>query len=200
MEDHPQSLLADGRDQAPLYRLLAEAGEGPLGAGKTEGPREARRTRTTLLFLDERFVPSEHHVRWSWWLEGTRPEIQVRQGDRVKLSLISPVGTKGQFYFRIGKVNENFDGSGVVEFLRYLLKEVRGEILLLWDSGTIHRRKDVQSFLWKVRKRVKTRRVPTYAPERNPDEMVWSALKDQRLPNFCPKTEEEMREGIERQL
>ncbi len=34
----------------------------------------------------------------------------------------------------------------------------------------------------------------------NPDELVWSALKYQRLPNFCPKTEEKIREGVKREL
>ena len=76
-------------------------------------------------------------MRRTWWIEGKRPEIQVRPGNHRKLSLISAVGTKGQLYFRIGQGNENFDGSGVIKFLRYLLKEVRGKILLLWDNGTI---------------------------------------------------------------
>lgn len=58
----------------------------------------------------------------------------------------------------------------------------------------------MKEFLWEVRRRLKARRFPAYAPELNPDEMIWSALKDQQLPNFCPKTEEEIREGVERKL
>ena len=139
-------------------------------------------------------------MRRTWWIEGKRPEIQVRPGNHRKLSLISAVGTKGQLYFRIGQGNENFDGSGVIEFLRYLLKEVRGKILQLWDKGSIPRRKDAKAFLWEVRRRVTTRRFPADAPELNPDEMVWSARKDQRLPSFCPKTGGEIREGVEREL
>ena len=154
----------------------------------------------TLLFLDESAQQSDPNVRRTWSPEGTRPEIHVRPGDRMKLSLISAGGTKAQLYFRIAQGNENFDGSGVIEFLRYLLKEVRGKILLLWDNGTIHRRKDVKAFLWEARKRLTTRRFPADAPERNPDEMIWSALKDQRLTNFCPKTDAEIREGVEREL
>ena len=50
VEDHAQPLLADGRDQAPLHRLLAQAGEGPLGVGKTEVPR------STEGEVDERFA------------------------------------------------------------------------------------------------------------------------------------------------
>ena len=118
----------------------------------------------------------------------------------MKLSLISAVGVKGQLYFEGSKINEHFDGDGVMDFLRYLRKEVRGKIILLWDNGTLHRRKDVKAILREVRKRLKTRRFPAYAAEMNPDELVWSALKYQRLPNFCPKTEEEIRKGVEREL
>jgi transposase len=162
--------------------------------------KEARRKDATILFLDESFVQSERNVRRTWWIEGKRREIHVRQGKRMKLSLISAVGLEGQLYFRISELNQNFDGGEVIEFLRYVLKEVRGKIILLWDNGTIHRRKDVKAFLWEARKRLKTRRFPAYAPELNPDKMVWSALKYQRLPNFCPKTEGEIREGVEREL
>ena len=43
VEDRAPPLLADGRDQAPLNRLLAQAGEGPLGVG---GPRRLRARST----------------------------------------------------------------------------------------------------------------------------------------------------------
>lgn len=189
--------------QVPVSRALERDGAYIRRWKKVEWPkfqREARRTHATLLFLDESFAPSEPNVRCTWWIAGERPEIQARQGNRMKLSLISAVGVKGQLYFRISKMNQNFDGGGVIEFLRYLLKEARGKVILLWDNGTIHRRKVVKAFLWETRKRRKTRRFPAYAPELNPFEMVWSAQNDQRLPNFCPKTEEEIREGVEREL
>jgi transposase len=189
--------------QVPIPRALERDEAYIRHWKKVEWPkiqREARRTGATILFLDESFVQSEPNVRRTWWIEGKRPEIQVRQGKRMKLSLISAVGVKGQLYFEVSEMNENFDGGGVIEFLRYLLKEVRGRILLLWDNGTIHRRRDVKEFLWEARKRLKTRRFPAYAPELNPDELVWSALKYQRLSNFCPRTEEEIREGVEREL
>ena len=189
--------------QVPVPRTL-ERDEAYIRHGKrVEWPkiqRVARRTRSPLLFLDERLVPSQPHVRRTGGMEGRRPEIQVRQGNRMKLSLISAVGLTGQLYFRISPWNQNFNGGGVLEFLRSLLREVRGRVLLLGENGTLHRWKDVKAFLWEVRRMFTTRRFPAYAPELNPDEMVWSALKDQRLPNFCPKTDDEIREGVEREL
>ena len=151
-----------------------------------------------ILFLDESSKQSDPNVRRTWWLEGVRPELRVREGSRMKLSRISAVGVKGELYFRIHV--ENLDGGRVIEFVQYLLREVPGRITRLWDNGTIHRRKDGKQFLWEHRKRLETRRFPACAPERNPDEMVWSALKYQRLANGCPHTEEEIREEVEREL
>ena len=49
--------------------------------------------------------------------------------------------------------------------------------MVVWDNGTIHRRKDVKAYLWENRRRLETRRFPPYAPELNPDEQVWTVLK-----------------------
>lgn len=187
--------------QVPLPRALERDEAYIHHWRRVEWPRivaRARRQGATILFLDESFKQSDPNVRRTWWLEGERPEIRVREGSRMKLSLISAVGVKGELYFEI--YMESIDGGRVMEFLEHLLREVPGRIMLLWDNGTIHRRKDVKQFLWEHRKRLETRRFPAYAPELNPDEMVWNALKYQRLANWCPRTEEEIREGVEREL
>jgi transposase len=187
--------------QIPLPRALERNEPYIRQWVRVEWPRivaRARRQGATILFLDESYKQSAPNVRRTWWLEGVRPEIRVREGNRMKLSLISAVGARGELYFEVHE--ENIDGGRVIEFLTYLLKEVPGRIMLLWDNGTIHRREDVKAFLYEQRRRLETHRFPAYAPELNPDEMVWNALKYQRLANWCPKTTEEIREGVEREM
>ncbi len=48
--------------------------------------------------------------------------------------------------------------------------------------------------------RLITRRIPAYSPELNPDEFVWNALKYQELPNFCPKSYDELYNTAENTL
>lgn len=48
--------------------------------------------------------------------------------------------------------------------------------------------------------RLITRRIPTYSPELNPDELVWNDLKYQELSNFCPKSYEELYDKAEMTL
>ena len=72
----------------------------------------------------------------------------------------------------------------VIAFLRYLLRHLRGVVVLLWDSGAIHRHAIVRNFLRK-HKRLHVHPFPFYAPELNPDEFVWTQAK-RALSNGAP--------------
>lgn len=72
----------------------------------------------------------------------------------------------------------NITGTEVITFLRQLLRHLRGPITLLWDGGKIHRRQDVQAFL-RRHPRLEVHRFPGYAPELNPDEFVWTKVKQE---------------------
>lgn len=72
----------------------------------------------------------------------------------------------------------NITGTEVITFLRQLLRHLRGPIVLLWDGGKIHRRRDVQAFCQR-HPRLAVHRFPGYAPELNPDELVWTKAKQQ---------------------
>jgi transposase len=158
----------------------------------------ARRTGATVLFLDESCAQSLPNVRRTWAPTGERPELPYRQGDRLKLNLISAVSAEGTLLFDIHE--DNIDGTRVIWFLEQLLEEIPGRLMVVWDNGRIHRSVEVKTFLWENRRRLETRRFPPYAPELDPDEQVWVTLKHQRLANFCPKTGEELRAAVEREL
>lgn len=72
----------------------------------------------------------------------------------------------------------NITGTEVMAFLRQLLRHLRGPIVLFWDGGKIHRRHDVQVFL-RRHPRLEVHRLPGYAPELNPDEFVWTKVKQE---------------------
>lgn len=168
---------------------------------KREWPRIralAGRKKAKILFLDESCVQSRPNVRRTWAPAGARPVMRVKEGKRNKLSLVSAVSMEAELYFRIH--TENITGREIIGFLTYLLKEIDGDIVLLWDNGGPHRRVDVKQFLYDNRERLYTRRFPAYAPELNPDEQIWNVLKYQRLANWCPDTVEEMKHTVSREM
>ena len=81
--------------------------------------------------------------------------------------------------------NRAFTGLDVRAFLQALLRHLRGAVVLLWDRGTIHTRREVQVYL-AAHPRVSPYDFPPYAPELNPAEHIWTQA-DAALANGAPQ-------------
>jgi len=75
---------------------------------------------------------------------------------------------------------EALRGPQVAEFLRHLLQQIPGKVMVIWDRGPIHRSQEVKDLLTtQSGKRLWLEQLPTAAPELNPTEGVWMLLKDE---------------------
>ena len=80
----------------------------------------------------------------------------------------------------------------VIDFLKDMLKHLRGCVILVWDRLNAHRSALVKKYLAK-RKRVEAEHFPPYSPELNPMEYGWSNLKGSpTLANACPDDVDEL--------
>lgn len=113
------------------------------------------------------------------------------------LSAIAGV-TWWNFYVQLhaGTIN----APRVVEFLRHLLRHVRGKLLIIWDGLPAHRSRLVQDFAAAQTGRITLERLPGYAPELNPVEYLWGYWKEHALPNLCPKDFWELSDHARRSL
>ena len=82
---------------------------------------------------------------------------------------VSPKRKHLALYLQFHKSNLN--GMDVKAFLSYLLKHLRGHVILLWDGSSIHRRALVKEYL-QQHPRLQVEEFPGYAPELNPAESV----------------------------
>ena len=115
----------------------------------------------------------------------------LRETAGFRVSVASAVTTGGKLVTQIR--DTSFDGAAIVGFLKHLLHEIAGKILLIWDGARIHNCKEVKAFLSQGgAARLELVRLPTYSPELNPDEGVWHWLK-RRLGNVCCLTMDELR-------
>jgi transposase len=88
---------------------------------------------------------------------------------------VSPRRRRLALYSRFHR-DKNIGSIEVVEFLRQLLRHLRGPVALLWDRSSSHRGVLVGDFLL-MHPRLRVEQFPGYAPELNPDEFVWNHLK-----------------------
>ncbi len=100
------------------------------------------------------------------------------------LSAISGLTLDGRLLLQIRE--RAFRGPEVVVFLRHLLRQIPGPLLVVWDGAPIHRAQPVKDFLAQgAAARLKLEQLPGYAPELNPDEGIWNYLKHVELRNLC---------------
>jgi transposase len=119
------------------------------------------------------------NVRRTWAPRGQTPILRHRYR-RDKISAISAITVSAQRH-RLGLYvhlhpDENISHAEVAIFLRALLRHLRGHVIVLLDGGSIHKGPQVQA-LRARHPRLHLEWFPGYAPELNPDELVWAYFK-----------------------
>ena len=161
--------------------------------------KKAAALHAHLVLIDETGLFLNPLVRRSWAKIGQPSVLDADGGHRHKVSVIggisvSPTAQRLGFYF--GTEPEGFyTAEKVVEFLRELLKHLRGNVVVVWDRGGNHKGPVIREFLARNR-RLKLEPLPPWAPDLNPVEAVWSWLKYGELANFAPKDTDQLDDEI----
>ena len=160
---------------------------------------EATRQRDAhLVFLDESGYMLTPTVRRTWAPCGRTP-ILDGWDRRDRLSAISclsasPKAGRLNLYFRL--LPHNVHGEDVVAFLRELKAGLRGPLTVLWDRSPVHRKSSVVRAYLERHPEIVTEDLPAYAPELNPDELVWAWSKYGRLANLAANDTDQLAETV----
>lgn len=140
-------------------------------------------------------------VRKTWSPKGHTPVIEST-GSWKTLSLTAtlictPLGRKTKLFLRIG--SGPIKSADVVRYIKELKRHHQGKkLLLLWDGLPAHRSKLVAAFLQSQSSWLKVARFPSYAPELNPPEYLWAAMKTKDLANLSVKGLTHLRRAVRR--
>jgi transposase len=126
-------------------------------------------------------------LRRSWAPSGHTPLIHHRTRHFQKVSVIaalcvSPARNRVCCYFRLhpGRSITSLEVRG---FLRQLLRQLDAPMVLIWDRLSAHRSRVVQSAFLQTTPQISPWFLPSYAPELNPVEYLWSYMKMNPLAN-----------------
>jgi transposase len=150
-----------------------------------------------IVFADESGFLLIPNVVRTWAPQGQTPVHCHRQGRRDKISVISGISVSPRRH-RLGLYYllfyDNIGQDEVCVFLRELLRHLRGPVIVLLDNSSTHKGEPVEQLLLQHR-RLRIEHFPSYAPQLNPDEGVWSLAK-RELANSCPNDVDELMEDI----
>ena len=164
--------------QKPLHRAL-ERNEALVQQWlKKDYPKIkalAQREGAEIYFADAAHMRSDHHAGRTWGKKGETP-IVASTGARYRMSLISAVTARGHMRFMI-KEKGGVNASVFIEFLNRLMIGSKNKIFLIVDRGPAHVAKKTKAFVADLGGRLRLFYLPPYAPDTNPDELVWKHLK-----------------------
>jgi transposase len=166
---------ATQRDEAAIRAWKEQRWEELKKQAKAEG--------RTIVFVDEAGFYLLPMAVSTYAPVGQTPILEVKL-TYDHLSVIGGITPEGRIFMQTQ--DHSYKGPDVVRFLQLLLREIAGNILVIWDGASIHRCQPIKDFLVKGgAKRIRIERLPGYAPELNPQEGVWNLLKRVELKNLC---------------
>ena len=159
--------------------------------------KRAKRVGAKIFFLDEAGFQSDPPLGRTYGLKGKTPVV-VTSGQRQSLNVISAVNARGEFWAATytGKLN----AEAFVAFLKDFMKGQRGKIFLVVDGHPAHKANRVSDYVGSLEGRLELHPLPTYAPDLNPDEFVWSHMKKNGVSKKPLKKNESLSNRIEEDL
>ena len=160
--------------------------------------KHRRRWQAMLYFQDESGILLTPVLGRTWAPKGKTPKVMVT-GNRGSFIVTSAISPAGKLIFRIekGKVH----AKEHIEFLKQIMKQhPHRKIIIIEDRSPVHRAKKVDKFIEENMNKIKIYRLPSYAPELNPDEHVWEYLKAYGLKNHQAQNTKELRHLVKRKM
>lgn len=135
---------------------------------------QAKRTGAEIHFWDESGFRADA-VHGKTWAERGKTPVVNRPGQRQGISAASAVNAKGAFWF--ATYQGGLTGELFVELLKKLMYRRKKPLHLIVDGLPAHKKKVVKDYVAGTGGRLTLHVLPGYAPDLNPDELVWSYAK-----------------------
>ncbi len=160
--------------------------------------RQAKAQGAEVFFWDESGFRADTVHGKTWGVRGQTPVVH-RPGQRQSISAASAVNANGAFWFCTydGALNAEL----LVELLQQMMHRRKKPVHLVLDSLPAHKKATVVGkYVASTNGRLTLHFLPGYAPDLNPDELVWSHVKRTGTARRPLQQGEKLRDKIEQQL
>jgi len=159
--------------------------------------RQAKASGGDVYFWDESGFRADAVHGKTWGKKGQTPVVE-RPGQRQSISAASAVNARGAFWYCTyeGGLNAEL----FVTLLRKMMRHRSKPVHLVVDGLPAHKTALVKAYVASTNGMLTLHFLPGYAPELNPDELVWSHMKRTGVARAPLRRGENLRDKIEAQL
>jgi transposase len=159
--------------------------------------QEAKASGGEVFFWDGSGFRADAVHGKTWGLKGRTPVVE-RPGQRQSISAASAVNSKGGFWYCT--YQGGLDAVLFVELLRRMMRHRTKPVHLVVDGLPAHKTTLVKVYAASSDGMLTLHFLPGYAPELNPDELVWSHMKRTGVARTPLRKGEKLQDKIEAQL
>ena len=135
---------------------------------------QARTEGAEIHWGDETGVRSDCQHGRSFALKGQTPVVRL-PARRFSVNMLSTVTNQGKVRWMVYR--DTLSSAVFIRFLARLIKDAARRVLLIVDNLKVHHSRPVKEWLALHRDQIAIFHLPSYSPERNPDEYLNGDLK-----------------------
>ena len=156
--------------------------------------KSAKEEKAEIHWGDETGVRNDCQYGRSYAPKGKTP-VKDKMAKRISLNMISTITNQGKVRFMTYK--GTMDSSVFIDFLKRLIKGAKRKIYLILDNLRVHHSKPVKEWVEKNEDKIALFFLPSYSPERNPDEYLNCDLKYGLAQKVAPKDEKQLKRNVQ---
>ncbi len=159
--------------------------------------KRAKEENAEIQWGDETGVRNTNQHGRSYAPKGKTP-VKKSMSKRFSVNMISTVTNQGSVQFMIYSGTMNADRF--IEFLEQLIKGKTQKIFLILDNLRVHHSKIVKKWVEEKLEHIELFFLPSYSPEKNPDEYLNCDLKYALSEKPAPKNEKQLEENVKNHM
>ncbi len=135
----------------------------------------AKKKGAEIFWLDETTIRSDDPLQRTWGEKGKTPVVTT-SGQRQAINAISALSNKSGFWYHV--FDGKFNADKCIECLKSFQKGRNSPVILIVDGHPVHKSKKVTDYIESLEGKVEMVFLPPYAPDLNPDELVWNQMRN----------------------
>lgn len=158
---------------------------------------QAIKENAEIYWGDETGVKNQCNHGRSYAPKGKTP-VKKSMSKRFSVNMVSAITNQGKVHFMI--YSDTMNADRCIEFMQQLIKSSSRKVYLILDNLRVHHSKVVKKWVADNKEDIALFYLPSYSPERNPDEYLNCDLKQGLSIKKSPKNKEILQNNVQNHM
>lgn len=158
---------------------------------------QAKQEKAEIYWGDETGVKNQCHHGRSYTPQGKTP-VKKSMSKRFSVNMVSAVTNQGKVQFML--YSDSMNADRFIEFMQQLIKPRTQKVYFIVDNLKVHHSKIVKTWVEENKDNIALFFIPSYSPEKNPDEYLNCDLKQGMSAKKSSKNKEILQDNVQNHM